>query len=256
MRTISEQLFEQYLNNRKIKFCRELGNTVHPDYWLQLTKEVVCEVREIEPPKSSVTFVSTNDPFKKLRAVFKVKVRQGKEAKNKKLPYIVVICNKSFAVDTRRPIVEGAMYGNINFVYNIFNDSKKRAEHVGNFFVNNGGMRYARDLHDKGIPVKTRISAVAILEQYNPTQHIFDKEADKTIAHVPLSDLDERLRLIKIVETKLRKEGKYNDNLVARVRLFHNFYAENPLGFNIFVGQHDEQYYIDPVTGASKQYLE
>lgn len=254
MLTISEQIFEEYLNGRKIGFEREKGSIVHPDYWLGIPTHTICEVHEIDPPPPSVTFVSTNDPFKKLRKALQGKVRQGKEAKDQKKPYVVVLCNKSFAVSTSRFVVEGAMYGNISFVYNLFDDPKKRAEHVGNFFVEKGSLRYARNMKDKGIPVKTRISAVAILEKHNPTQAFFDAEADKILKDVPVDDIDERLRLVDELANKLRKEGKYSDTTVSRVRVFHNFYAANPLGFDVFTGEHDEQYYIDPETGGSKEY--
>lgn len=254
MHTISEQLFEDYLNGRKIGFDREKGSVVHPDYWLRIPAQPICEVKEIDPPQQSVTYVTTTDPYKKLRKAFKKKVRQGEEAKSQNKPYIIVLYNRSFAVDTRRPIIEGAMYGNISFVFNIYNDPKRRAEHVGNFFVDKGSMRYARDLHDKGILVKTRVSAIAILEQYRPTQRILDQESKKAILGIPISSFNERYRILMEIEKKLRKEGKYNDEIVPRVRVFHNFFAEVPLGFDVFSGQYDKQYYIDPKTGASMKY--
>jgi hypothetical protein len=252
MTTLSEQLFEDYLKENKMGFDKELGTIVHPDFWLKNPRKIVCEVREIAPAPSTQKFATGNDPYKKIRQAIKKKIRQGVEAKSLDIPYVIVLANLNFAVSTSREIVEGSMYGNINFVFNISKDPKVRAKHVGNFFVNDGKLRYARDLKDKGIAINTRVSALAIIHQINPTQQILDDEVAKAIKGI--SDIDRQFQILKDVSDALRKDGKVNDILIPCLKVFHNLHAKTPLGFDVFTGKYDEQYFIDPKTGKSKKY--
>lgn len=250
--TLSEQLFDKYLNSRKIKFEVEKGSLVHPDRFLNLTKGlVICEVKQLEG-KINQTFWVGN-PYSKLRNAIKSKVRQGKEAKESSTPYVIVLFNYGSPQIMSNEVVQAVMYGDISIVIDLPSDPKQKGKVRGNFFSANGILRHARDHKVAGRPYNKRISAVAILEQINPTDEVLDKEYEK--ASEGVNDLDQDFKIYYEVAGRLKKEGKYDEKLrVERLRVFHNFYADNPLDVAAFKGKYDEQYYINPATGESMKY--
>lgn len=254
--TISEQLFDNYLRRRKIKFEVERGVSVHPDRFLYLpNKEVICEIRQLERPKNEpVNFSGWSDPYEKIRRAIKRKVRQGKEAKTSKKPYVVVLFSNSARVATDNFIIQAAIYGDMSVLIDVnLQNPKSRAKVVGNVFSGGGIIRHARSYKEPGQPFNRRISAVAVLETINPTYKHVSKAADEIIKGT--EDLKERLHIFWGVIAKLKKEGKYIEDLaIEKVRVFHNFYAYHPLGFDVFNGKYDEQYFIDPTNGRSRRY--
>lgn len=258
MPTVSEQLFEEYLQTRGLAFEREKGDVVHPDYFLYISgKQLVCEVHQLERKTPLPKFFTSSQPFKKLRVAIKKKVRQGKEAKGQQIPYAIVLFSMDPVVMTSNVAVMAAMYGDPVFTFNILPLSKDKKQRVPiedpkPQFGGNGIIRHARGTTDAGVPHNKRVSAVIMLDCINPTQEVFDKEYEKAV--VGITDLDGQFKVFNKVNKKLRKEGRYNDNTVPRVRVFHNFYTTTSLGFDVFTGQYDEQYYIDPETGATRKY--
>lgn len=256
--TISEQLFDEYLKKRKIKFDIEEGNIVHPDRTLHIPSgNVVCEVRQIDTPKGykfQNGVVSVGDPYKRLRRAIKKKVRQGKEAQTSNLPYVIVIFNNDIRQPTQNFVVEAAMYGDLSFVIDI-KPTKPRSESnlIGKAFSSGGIIRHARGYSDPGSIFNKRVSAVAVLETINPTYHWVSKTCDEILSKT--KDLKFTLPLAIKAINKLTKEGKYKPNLkLPRLRVFHNFYATNHLRFDVFNGKYDEQYYIDELSGQVKHY--
>jgi len=252
--TISEQLFEEYLQNRSFTFQKEQGIIVHPDYYLNISgKQVICEVHQMEGKPQPYNTLITSNPFTKLRSAIKSKVKQGKEAQLRKIPYVIVLYNLDPLVMTKNFVIESAMYGDLTFVLPISLEKGKRLPaKQRNVFGGNGIIRHARGINDFGSPNNTRVSAVAILESFNPTQKTLDDEYERQT--IGIDDLDQQLELYMKIAKKLRREGKYNDKTLPKIRVFHNFFASTPLSFDIFSGGFDEQYYIDQATGSSKQY--
>lgn len=254
--TISEQLFDNYLKRRKIKFDTEKGVLVHPDRILHLrSRDVICEIRQLERSKSEpVNFSGWSDPYTKIRRAIKKKVRQGKEAKIAKIPYVVVLYSNTARVSTDNFIVQAAMYGDLSILIDVdLQNPRSKAKVRGNVFSAHGIIRHARSYKEPGQPFNRRISAVAVLETINPTYKHVSKTADEIIKGT--EDLKARLHIFWGVIEKLKKEGKYIEDLaIEKVRVFHNFYAYHPLGFDVFNGKYDEQYFIDPLTGRSRRY--
>lgn len=254
--TISEQLFNNYLKRRKIKFDVGKGVLVHPDRILHLpSKDVICEVRQLERPKNEpINFSGWSDPYAKIRRAIKRKVRQGKEAKDAKTPYVVVLYSNTARVSTDNFIIQSAMYGDLSILIDIdLKNPRSRAKVKGNVFSGRGIIRHARSYKEPGQAFNKRISAVAVLETINPTYKYVSQAADEIIKGT--EDLKERLHIFWDVIKSLKKEGKYIEDLqVEKLRVFHNFYAYTPLGFDVFDGKYDEQYFIDPVTGRSRRY--
>ena len=255
--TLSEQIFDSYLSNREIKFKVEQGHLVHPDRFLSLPQGlVICEIKQLESKINRARIVTSFfNPYKKLRNAIKKKVRQGKEAKKDNVPYVIVIFNYNSHQITSNEIVEAVMYGDITIVIDIPQDIKKRGKVRGNFFAGNGSLRYARDHQEPGVPIKKRISAIAILEIINPTDELLSLEYNKASKGISIQEIDKLFIILDEITEKLEKEGKYKKDLrIPRLRVFHNFYASNPLGFKVFNGKYDKQYYIDPATGQSRKY--
>lgn len=257
--TLSEEFFDKYLNSRKIKFEVEMGVLVHPDRILHFpNKEVTCEIRQLERGKNEpINYVGSVDPYKKLRKAIKRKTRQGGEAKQSKTPYVIVLFNYNSRQIMSSFVVEGAMYGDVAIVIDIPQDPKQKGKVRGNFFSANGILRHARSHKEPGQPFNQRVSAVAILDIINPTQNVFDEEFKKASVGIDTKKFHKLFKIAGEVERRLKREGKYDDTLqVQRLRVFHNFYATNPLGFDVFNGKHDEQYFINPVTGMSMAHSE
>lgn len=253
--TVSEDYFDLYLKDRRIKFEIEKGTTVHPDRFLHIGKKtIICEVHQLERHKGEpINYVGSFDPFTDLRNAIKRKVRQGKEAKESKIPYVIVLFDYGSRVMMSRFTVEGAMYGNPNIVIDVPQDPQKKGKVRGTFFGANGIIRHARSHNEPGQPFNKRISAVAILEHINPTERIFHAEYKK--ASKGVEDLLKNIEIAEKVGERLEKAGLYKKDLfVPRLTVFHNFYSENPVGFKVFNGRYDKQYYIDNQTGASQKY--
>jgi len=254
--TISEQLFDNYLRRRKVEFEIEQGVEVHPDRILHLhNKEVICEIRQLERDKTEpVNFSGWSDPYSRIRRAIKKKVRQGKEAKNSKIPYVIVLFSNTARVATDNFIIQAAMYGDLSILIDVdLQNPKSKAKVRDNVFSGRGIIRHARNYKEPGQPFNRRISAVAVLETINPTYKYVSKASDEIIKGT--EDLKERLHIFWDVIENLKKEGKYIEDLaIEKVRVFHNFYAYNPLGFDIFNGKYDEQYFIDPTNGRSRRY--
>lgn len=252
--TISEQLFDNYLKRRKIKFDVEKGVLVHPDRILHLSNgDVICEIRQLERSKNE-PMSGWNDPYDKIRRAIKKKVRQGKEAKVHDTPYVVVLFNRSARIATDNFIIQAAMYGDLSILIDVdLKNPKSRAKVKGNVFSGRGIIRHARSYKEPGQPFNRRISAIAVLETINPTYKYVSQAADEIIKGT--EDLKERLHIFWDMIESLKKKGKYIEHLqVAKLRVFHNFYAYTPLSFDVFNGKYDEQYFIDPATGRSRRY--
>ena len=251
---ISEQLFDNYLNRRKIKFEVEKGVEVHPDRILQIhNKQVICEIKQLERTRNE-PMSGWSDPYSKIRRAIKRKVRQGKEAKISKTPYVVVLFNNGARVATDNFIIQAAMYGNLSILIDVdLQNPRSRVKVRGNVFSAHGIIRHARSHKESGQPFNRRVSAVAILETINPTYKYVSKAYDEAIRG--MESLKDRFSIVWEIIEKFKKEGKYIDSLaIERVRVFHNFYSYNPLGFDVFNGKYDEQYFIDPANGRSRRY--
>lgn len=258
--TLSEELFDKYLMTRKIKYDVEQGEKVHPDRFLHFPKGIViCEVMQIDLPKDYKPItgvVSVGNPYGRLRRAIKRKVRQGKEAKQSNTPYVIVIFNNDIRQPMQNFIVQAAMYGDLCFVINIDHGKpRKESKFRGQAFAADGIIRHARGYKEPGSIFYTRISAVAILDVINPTYHWVSEASEKILSKT--KDLRETFGLVSGEIDRLTKEGKYKPTLeVPRLRVFHNFYAKTSLRFDVFEGEYDEQYFIDPKTGESKKYGE
>lgn len=256
--TISEQLFDEYLKTREIKFDIERGNKVHPDRTLHLLSgNVVCEIRQLDIPndyKFQSGVVNVGDPYKRLRRAIKKKVRQGAEAKLGNMPYVVILFNNDIRQPMQNFVLEAAMYGDLCFVIDI-KPTKPRSESklIGQGFAAGGIIRHARSYSEPGSIFNKRISAVAVLEIINPTYHWVSEACDDILGKT--KELKQTLVLANKAISKLIKEGKYKPDLkVPRLRVFHNFYATNQLRFDIFDSKYDEQFYIDQLSGQIKRY--
>lgn len=253
--TISEQLFDEYLNNRNIAYEIEKGNIVHPDRTLLIDKRhVICEIRQLERRKNEpLNYVGSVDPYKRMRKAIKRKVHQGNEAKNLNNPYVIILYNHNSPQIMSDFIVEGVMYGDISIVIDIPQDMNERGKIRGNYFSSNGILRRAKTYKDYGKPLNKRVSAIAILDVINPTQDYFDNEFKKVSKGV--KDIIKTLQISEKLEKKLIKNGKYIPDLrKIRLRVFHNYYANVQLDFNVFNGKYDKQFFIDPNTGSSRLY--
>lgn len=253
--TYSEQIFDDYLTRRRIKFEIEKGVLVHPDRFLYLKKGlVICEIKQLEGRLPFGKLI-VSDPYKKIRKAIKSKVRQGSEAKKESTPYVIVLFNYGSPQILSNQVVEAAMYGDLSIIIDIPQDIKQKGKVRGTFFAGNGLLRHARSHEDSGKPFNQRISAIAILEVINPTDNVLIQEYNKVSKNISLQDIDAHMKILHEVTTKLTIERKYKkDFKIPRLRVFHNIYAYNPLGFDVLIGKYDQQYYIDPATGQSRKY--
>lgn len=256
-KTISEDIFDAYLKLRGINFKVELGDQIHPDRHFSVNKQkVICEIRELTPKKDEkVNGVGSFNPYTRLRKVIRKKVRQGSEAKKEKTPYVVVLYNNGSMQLMEGVAILGAMYGDLSFVIDIPKNPREKGKHRGNYFSGNGILRHARSHREPGIPYNKRISAVAVLERINPTQRTFDEAYEENTKDIDNNDLEKLLDRAEEIQQELTKAGRYDPDLrIPRLRIYHNVYAYNPLGFDVFNAENDKQYYIEANTGASTEY--
>jgi len=258
----SEQLFEDYLRERGYKYKYESGETKKPDYWvLAPVQEIVCEVHRIEAP-TSVPKSGTFNPYVKLRKAINEKRKQGTEVKGKH-PYVLVLDIRDILVVRTPMFVFGSMYGNIAMTMDISIENQEKTKPPEAVFSREGKMRWETPSGHADIR-NTRFSAVAILEEINPTQAILDREISKALDHKDLSakdlkkELELKVPIMQRITQEMESKGFYKPNLIIpRLKVFHNNpYAKVLLDTRIFSSKYDEQYGIDLDTGRIKKVKE
>ncbi len=260
-KTKGEELFETYLAERGLsfEFAPALGKAC-PDYLVHMPSgDILCEVedfgegdidRDVKKQLKEKGFATSGgDPYKRIREKLDVSSRQLREYKNQH-PCVTVLHNPgSHGVDLDTETVQGAMFGDITYV----------------FSVGKAGSQVPKDTRVVFAPRRaklrpnqnTTLSAVAILECYQPNRDLIEKAMDEFYGSGEASRLADRARwerALKIIEDLKSKNLDIDfEQEVIRLRVIHNFNACKALNLDAFAGPHDEQFLLDLDTGKFKR---
>lgn len=222
--TESEALFAAYLDDRGLtyEYEREFGGrpldffVTHPTLGA-----VVCEVTEI----TTMEPAGWVDPYRAAREKIKEKQKQGR-ALTGEFPYVIVL---RFAV-LHPPvdmIVTGAMYGDIGVTIPI--DPATGGPPPGAEWqvapLGGGRMQPERN---------TTISAIAVIEQFNPTKAAVERAIAARLPERP--SFEEAWRVTREEYARPRYQ---DDARLPRLDVFHNLHAAMPVPREFFAGPHD-----------------
>ncbi|EKE15040.1 MAG: hypothetical protein ACD_12C00182G0002 [uncultured bacterium] len=213
-KTISEQLFEEYLitNNYKWEYEPPINNcSKKPDYLIIIGDlEIQAEVKQFDTDpllekalrmpsknKSEVrkSIGGTIDPYKPIREKINQARDKFKEFKN--YPCILVLYNNCFQ-HLDNLTIAGAMYGDLAYSLSVPRNTTKRPKLDGMFFSKRGKIRL--QLKNSETIQNRTISAIVVIEKKFPED-------------------------------------------VIRLRVIHNYFASKPITpVNIFSEKFDEHY--------------
>jgi hypothetical protein len=177
MKSDGERLFAAYLRQRHLpwKYEREV-NGRHPDFSVDHSEGTfVAEVYEpeIRLPEGGGWFES----YTGLRRVFEGrKAKQIRAVKNAGLPYLAVVGATNCDMPLQPLMMAGAMFGNLAVTFKVGSDDPIDPELTRTIF---GGGGRVQPHHYRGV------SAVAILERFNPTKWRLDAAMETRLAAIP-----------------------------------------------------------------------
>jgi hypothetical protein len=245
MRTEGENLFAAYLRQGGLawEYEREVNGRC-PDFSIDYpTGTIVAEVFEpvLRLPPGGGSF----DSYKPLRGTFKDrKAKQIKAVKEAGLPYLAVVASTNADMPFQPQIMAGAMFGNLATEFAV---SDEPIDTQAGRTVFAGGARLQVDQF-RGV------SAVAILERFNPTKWRLEAAIDERLAVVPSEPLgmtasqirEAQAAIVRIAtetEDQFLASGAYDPHArLARLTVLHNPYALHPLDIRAFDQPHDVQW--------------
>jgi len=245
MRTDGEYLFAAYLRQGRLGFEYEREvNGRCPDFSIDHpTGAVVAEVfePELRLPHGGGQF----DSYKPLWGAFKDRrAKQIKAVKEAGFPYVAVIAPTNADLPFQPQIMAGAMFGNLATEFAV-SDEPIGTQPGRTVFA--GGARLQVDQF-RGV------SAVAILERFNPTKWRLEAAIDERLAVVPNGPLgmtasqirEAQAAIVRIAadtEDQFLASGAFDPNArLARLTVLHNPYALYPLDVRAFDQPHDVQW--------------
>lgn len=249
-----ENLFEEYLNLRKLKFSYEsaIGRT-KPDYSVYAKQEVLVELESFgetaadraffEELKAGQIVSRSGFDYERIRKRIKAGADQLKPYRGK-FPCVVALFNPGYPVNLTHLNIKWAMFGGLAIEFQVGSDFSKRPRGVRSIFTGEGA-RMQPEQH-RGV------SAVAVLSRHTPGQAVLDSAARKYLRSrrtVPWGERHEGL--FKFLE-EFEKSNPHIDfaKQVPKLTVIHNnLFADIPLDPSIFNGPHDENWVFD-ATGA------
>ncbi len=227
----SEAHFASYLTSTGHLWVREpkvLGRV--PDF--KVDEAVICEVASIEKNHLPGPIGVTDAP-KPVRDKIRNKWKQSDAARRARLPFVLVIHRTSGMAFLDTEILAAALYGDLGY--------------QGEFDPRTGGAAdFQSSFLDRGVvyPDGNRgLSALAVLEDVNPTQPVLDRAlAAVTDPTTPFADrVTKRMEILQ----QLRKRGDYDAHARAtRLRVLYSLESEIPLPNQFFRGPLDQEFGI------------
>jgi len=245
MRTDGEFLFAAYLRQGGLawEYEREV-NGRHPDFSIDHpTGTIVAEVFEpgLRLPAGGGWF----DSYKPLRGAFKDrKAKQIKVVKEAGHPYVAVVASTNADLSFQPQIVAGAMFGNLATEFAL--SDEPIATQTGRTVFGGGGRLQVDQFRG--------VSAVAILERFNPTRWKLQAAIDERLAVVPSDPLgmtasqirEAQAAIVRITtetEDRFLASGDYDPHArLARVTVLHNPRSLHVLDIRAFDQFHDVQW--------------
>jgi len=239
-KTIGEQLFEDYLSGRGMGWAyeedRSAGET-RPDYRLETQPGVLVEVKDFAETDADRSFRESKglrgvESYGRIRDKIDKAKKKFKDHRGRGLACVLVLHNSGAAlVHLRSEIVAGAMHGDMGFTIQVGGVEIKPEPHFD---------KASARLREN---VNTTISAVAIVERFQPNADLLQSEIQKRIGppEVELTE-DTIRRVLDAMEAARADRPEIDfDQVVCRVRVVHNPHARIPLDTTIFNGPYDEQ---------------
>jgi len=238
--TESEELFADYLERVGYAFEYEPSareGERNPDFSVDTPSGVVvCEVTDLHwfvPPRegSRVGAAGWLDSYGAIRRKLQDKHKQGRHLKGRQ-PYVVVL---RFVPShpASQLIVPGAMYGDVAISIPIDPQGGPPPDvPARNVFTSGGRLQPER---------LTTISAVAVLEVFNPTKAAVERRIDElTAADATFEEA------YSVAEAELAKPDFDENARVGRLDGYHNIYAADPrLPRGTFAGRTDREIDLD-----------
>lgn len=232
-KTISEELFERYLESQGLAFEFEKlyeGRSRRPDYTVAMAgRDYLLEVKEFERGDFPLG-TSIYDPYPPIRAKIDAARKKFKEFEG--FPCCLVLYNNGALVMTERPhVILGAMYGDAGFKIP-FNPNLGKA--VGDpeaAFLGKGKM--IRPHWKK--PENRRISAIITLRHYAVGKRKYSQWWEGIRAQIRAGTID---------RDSVPEPDFDCGELGLGVIVWDNAYADIPLPKDIFRGPYDERWSV------------
>ncbi len=243
-KTISEQLFEAYLNSSGLTDFRfepqQDGTSKRPDYSLNvLNTEILFELKQFDPTVADFNLVGgAYDPYRP--------VREKIESARKKFKDLDRFCCCLVLYNNDKPLVElgwqyiyGSMLGNMGFSTPVNTETGIADEsQTQNKFM--GGGKMYRYLDGQPIAAQNKtISAIMVLQRYMIGSKRFElamKRKEKELGH--------KLELLEFWDEIEGAKGTAFDLSLSQLRVIvhENPFARIQLPRELFRGPYDERY--------------
>jgi hypothetical protein len=232
-RTISEELFERYLESQGLTFEFERpyeGRSRRPDYTVTIAgKDYLFEVKEFEPGDMPLG-TSIYDPYPPIRAKIDAARKKFKEFEG--FPCCLVLHNRgAFVMTERHQVMLGAMYGDMGFKIPF---DPSLGGMVGNAEVAFLGRGKMIRPHWKE-PENRRISAILTLRHYPLGRRRLSRWWEGIRAQIRAG----------LIDRDAVPEPNFDfTEMGLGVIVWDNAYAEIPLPLDIFHGPYDERWSV------------
>jgi hypothetical protein len=237
-----ERLFAAYLRQRRLASQREPWvGTRRPDFLVEhpdLTFAAEVYEPEIHLPPGGGFF----DSYPGLRRAFRDrKAAQAKAMREAGVPCVMVLARTNADFPFQPEIVAGSMFGNVGVRWRL-NDPDAQPQTIFR-----GGGR-VQPMRNRGV------SAVAILESFNPTLYRAEEAVAARLGDAPpwhasmsrgrvLREGGAFVRVTQEIYDHMTATGDYiPDARVAKLTVLHNPYSTHPLGLGVLDGPHDVQW--------------
>lgn len=243
-KTISEQLFEAYLNASGLTDFRfeppQDGTSRRPDYSLNvLNMDILFELKQFDQTPADFNHVGgAFDPYKP--------VREKIEAARKKFRDLDRFCCCLVLYNNDKPLVElgwqyvyGAMLGNLGFSMPVNTETGMADESQTQRLFGGGGKMY-RYLDGQAIAPQNRtISAIIVLRRYMVGTKRFEIAMKRKE-----NELGRKLELLEFWDEIERARGTALDLSLSQLRVIvlENPFARIQLPRELFRGPYDERY--------------
>jgi hypothetical protein len=243
-KTISEQLFEEYLNASGLTDFRfeppQEDTLKRPDYGLSvLNTEILFELKQFDQTTADFNLVGgAYDPYKP--------VREKIESARKKFKDLDRFCCCLVLYNNDKPLVElgwqyvyGAMLGNLGFSTPVNTETGMADESQTQRIFGAGGKMY-RYLDGQAIAPQNRtISAIIVLCRYMVGTKRFEIATKRKE-----NELGRKLELLEFWDETERARGTALDLSLSQLRVIvlENPFARIQLPRELFRGPYDERY--------------
>jgi len=156
------------------------------------------------------------------------------QERRREAPYVPVLGRSNSDTSFDALSVTGAMFGDrgISMPFDPLVGSADREQAEWGFLLG-GGLHAQKN---------TRYSAIAVLTAFNPTLHRVQRAYQGTIERHGIPP-GKRTPIIARAFEHARSTAEFDDAAsVARLTVYHNPYAANPLSMEAFGGPHDQQW--------------